>query len=990
MAKILIIDDRPVNRQFLTTLLRYQHHDLREASDGVEGLRAARDQRSDLIISDVLMPTMDGYEFVRRLREDPQIGQTRVIFSTAHYLSRESKALANKCGVTSIIYKPCEPQTVLDIVAAALSDRASPVPAAAQQPGEFDREHLRLVTDKVAEGADQLRDVHGKLAALIELSADLAQERDPVQLLNRYCSVARGVVGAGWTMVVLLERNRKAVQYLGIVGIDVEDSPALRSALLETGIFKTLLKEGRTICLSDVTSISAELRLPDGLPRAASLLVAPLVMRGHVDGWICLADKLGFDAFSEEDEQLAPALAAQMAMAYANARLYSDTLKHSSKLEAEIVQRAGIERQLSDSRAQLAGIIGSAMDSIVTVDSDHRIVMFNGAAEKMFRCTAAEVIGQPLDRFIPPGFRSTHSQDIRKFGETDITIRTMAATRPVNGLRSDGEEFPLEASISQIEVGGQKLYTVIMRDITDRQLAQETAAKLASIVESSHDAIISKTLDGIITSWNLSAQKLYGYSAEEVLGRAIAILAPSELSDEIDTILERLMQGDRIEDFETERITKEGKRISVSLTISPIRGSSGAVGGWSTIARNITERNRLEEARRASELRYRRLFESAKDGILILNAETGQIVDANPYIMNALGYAYEELLGKELWEIGFFRDASEAKKAFAELQVSGYVRYEDLPLKTRGGLTIEVEVVANVYPVGDAKVIQCNIRDVTERKSGERALEETNRKLEATVGELSATTQQLWQASKLATMGELSASIAHELNNPLATVALRVENLLVHLADDDQQRRPLEIITQEVDRMATLVDNLLQFSRRSHRQITTVNVGEEISKSVDFVRYHLRTHKIEVVREFADRLPTIQADCQQLRQLFLNLLTNASDAMPQGGKLTVRATSNSARDAGVCIDFADSGEGITPENLEMIWEPFFTTKGEGKGTGLGLAICRRIVEEHGGTISIITQIGHGTTVSILLPATDSQEALTPVENVNLKPGSLHR
>jgi PAS domain S-box-containing protein len=857
----------------------------------------------------------------------------------------------------------------LDIVAAALSDRASPVPAAAQQPGEFDREHLRLVTNKVAEGADQLRDVHGKLAALIELSADLAQERDPVQLLNRYCSVARGVVGARWTMVVLLERNRKAVQYLGIVGIDVEDSPALRSALLETGIFKTLLKEGRTICC-DVTSISAELRLPDGLPRAASLLVAPLVMRGHVDGWICLADKLGFDAFSEEDEQLAPALAAQMAMAYANARLYSDTLKHSSKLEAEIVQRAGIERQLSDSRAQLAGIIGSAMDSIVTVDSDHRIVMFNGAAEKMFRCTAAEVIGQPLDRFIPPGFRSTHSQDIRKFGETDVTTRTMAATRPVNGLRSDGEEFPLEASISQIEVGGQKLYTVIMRDITDRQLAQETAAKLASIVESSHDAIISKTLDGIITSWNLSAQKLYGYSAEEVLGRAIAILAPSEISDEIDTILERLMRGDPIEDFETERITKEGKRISVSLTISPIRGSSGAVGGWSTIARNITERNRSEEARRASELRYRRLFESAKDGILILNAETGQIVDANPYIMNALGYAYEELLGKELWEIGFFRDASEARKAFAELQVSGYVRYEDLPLKTRGGLTIEVEVVANVYPVGDAKVIQCNIRDVTERKSGERALEETNRKLEATVGELSATTQQLWQASKLATMGELSASIAHELNNPLATVALRVENLLTQLAEDDEKRRPLEVIAQEVDRMATLVDNLLQFSRRSHRQITTVNVGEEISKSVDFVHYHLRTHQIEVVREFADRLPTIQADCQQLRQLFLNLLTNASDAMPQGGTLTVRAKSVDLDETeAVQIDFGDTGEGISAENLKKIWEPFFTTKIEGKGTGLGLAICRRIVEEHGGVIKIESTTGSGTTVRMLFPAT---------------------
>ena len=177
MAKILIIDNRPVNRQFLTTLLGYQHHDLREASDGVEGLRAARDQRSDLIISDVLMPTMDGYEFVRQLRQDPDIGQTPVIFSTAHYLSSESRALAKQCGVTSIIYKPCEPQAVLDIVAAALGEQPLRLPATLRQPQEFDREHLRLVTDKVSEKADQLRESHEKLTALIELSTDLAGAR---------------------------------------------------------------------------------------------------------------------------------------------------------------------------------------------------------------------------------------------------------------------------------------------------------------------------------------------------------------------------------------------------------------------------------------------------------------------------------------------------------------------------------------------------------------------------------------------------------------------------------------------------------------------------------------------------------------------------------------------------------------------------------------------------------------------------------------------
>ena len=219
-------------------------------------------------------------------------------------------------------------------------------------------------------------------------------------------------------------------------------------------------------------------------------------------------------------------------------------------------------------------------------------------------------------------------------------------------------------------------------------------------------------------------------------------------------------------------------------------------------------------------------------------------------------------------------------------------------------------------------------------------------------------------------MGELSAGIAHELNNPLATVALRVENLLLPLTAGDPQRRSLEIIGQEVDRMAALVDNLLEFSRRSHRQDSTLDVREEIASSIEFINYHLRTRKIEVVREFADPLPTVQADRQQLRQLFLNLLTNAGDAMPEGGKLFVRvAPSHLEGAAAVVIEFADTGEGIPSGNLEKIWEPFFTTKPEGKGTGLGLAICRRIVEEPGGTIDIESVAGTGTTVRMVFPAT---------------------
>lgn len=240
--------------------------------------------------------------------------------------------------------------------------------------------------------------------------------------------------------------------------------------------------------------------------------------------------------------------------------------------------------------------------------------------------------------------------------------------------------------------------------------------------------------------------------------------------------------------------------------------------------------------------------------------------------------------------------------------------------------------------------------------------------------------QQLWQATKLATMGELAASIAHELNNPLATVSLRVETLLSQAGPEEAFKRPLEIIAQEVERMGNLVANMLQFSRRSAQHISTVDVREEIDKTLELIYYHLRKRSINVVKEFPSDAAHIHADRQQLRQLFLNLFTNAGDAMPKGGTLTIRVSSKNGTvpffddkpekiepSHFLSIEIIDTGSGISPENLQKVMTPFFTTKMEGKGTGLGLPICKRIAEEHKGTIDIRSEEGKGTAVIITLP-----------------------
>ncbi len=254
-----------------------------------------------------------------------------------------------------------------------------------------------------------------------------------------------------------------------------------------------------------------------------------------------------------------------------------------------------------------------------------------------------------------------------------------------------------------------------------RKLEGEERARLAVIEEFSEDAIIAKTLDGTITSWNVGAERIYGYSAQEIVGRSISLLVPPEHPDDTQLILERIKKGEPVIRYEALRRKKDGRLIDIIMTASPIRDTQNLLIGVSTIGHDITQRKQAEEAMHASEIRYRRLFETAQDGILILDAKTGQIVEVNPFLMTMLGFSRDQFLGKKLWEIGLFNDIVANKENFEELQRKEYIRYEDLPPETADGRKIAVEFISNVYMVNNKKVIQCNIRDSTERKLAEEA-----------------------------------------------------------------------------------------------------------------------------------------------------------------------------------------------------------------------------------------------------------------------------
>jgi PAS domain S-box-containing protein len=622
-------------------------------------------------------------------------------------------------------------------------------------------------------------------------------------------------------------------------------------------------------------------------------------------------------------------------------------------------------------------LLDNSPDAMMALSPEGTVVYWNKGAENTFGYTRKEAIGRELSELIIPPDPGEEEEKFRK-KVMDSGYSTFESFRK----KKDGSLIHVDISTRVIrdDQGSVKYILSTKRDITDRKRAEE---RFRLVVEAAPSAMLMVDAQGRMTLANSQVEQLFGYTRAELLDKAVEMLVPERYR--------AIHSGHRTHFFqhpsnramgagrELYGRRKDGSEVPIEIGLNPVKMSEGTFVLASII--DITERKLIEEARHGSELRYRRLFESAKDGILILDAVSGQIVDVNPYLIELLGISKEELAGQKLWEIGPFKDIVASKLAFAELQERGYIRYENLPLLSREGLIRHVEVVSNTYLAGESLVIQCNIRDITERKLAEEDLRKTNQSLEGAVTELqtktvelASMTQQLWQASKLATMGELAASIAHELNNPLATVALRAEALMEGLPPDDPRFISVQIISQEVERMASLVGNLLKFSRRSLPAISTLDMREELEHSLEFIEHYLSGHNVDVVRDFASELPDVHADRQQLRQVFLNLITNASDAMPRGGTLTIRAFSGVLGGRSVVIvELSDTGTGVKSGDLPKLWEPFFTTKPEGKGTGLGLAICRRTVEEHHGIIDIETSPGKGATVRITLPAADTGE-----------------
>lgn len=397
----------------------------------------------------------------------------------------------------------------------------------------------------------------------------------------------------------------------------------------------------------------------------------------------------------------------------------------------------------------------------------------------------------------------------------------------------------------------------------------------------------------------------------------------------------------------------------------------------------ITAPPRTAAGLRTSEIRYRRLFESARDGILILNAVTLQITDVNPFMTELLGYSREQFLGKELWEIGLFRDKEASQQAFRELQVKGYLRYEDLPLQTSEGERREVEFVSNVYQEDSRAVIQCNIRDITDRKRGEEER-----------GLLFQREQEAHAEADNANgiKDEFLALLSHELRTPLTSILGWSDLLSDGKLDDVAAKRALEIIGRNARAQRQLIDDLLDTSRiitgKMRLEVRPVELGPLIEIVVDAVRPAADARSIHIQMVLDPLTSSISGDPQRLQQIIWNLLTNAIKFTPKGGSVEVRLERIESH---VELAISDTGQGIEPEFLPHVFDRFLqsdssSTRRHG-GLGLGLSIVRQLVELHGGSVKALSPgAGAGTTFKVILPLMSVHYVQSHVEE--MRPTSI--
>ena len=646
------------------------------------------------------------------------------------------------------------------------------------------------------------------------------------------------------------------------------------------------------------------------------------------------------------------------------------------------------------------GILENALDCIITMDANGRVLEFNPAAERVFGFTRLEAVGKELaELIVPPQLRDAHRRGLAhylKTGEGPVIGKRIE----IVGVRKDGSEVFVELAITALKIDSAPIFVGYLRDITDRKSNEESSRRLAAIVESSDDAIVSKDLNGIITSWNAGAERLFGYIADEAIKKPITIIIPPDRYHEEQQILDRIHSGERVDHLDTVRRRKDGTLVNVSLTVSPVKNTDGRVIGASKIARDISDRVRSDR---------RRL---AQYTVASLLAGSWTLDEASPAILQTISsigdwvycalWVYDEAIGRlrcrAFWHNGDskfekFGQRSTAIQFGIGEGLPGRVWKENEPAWIR-----DVTVDQNfprapaareaglhggfAFPLFAGRAVNGVIELFSEHLvEPDQDLLQLVTALGSQVGlfiERRRVEQELERAKESAEAANAAkdrflATLSHELRTPLNPVLLWADDVLRHGNVAPEIADGLRMVCRNVELEARLIDDLLDLTRiargKLQLQLQRADAHDLLQHAIEIVRADLDCRHIQLSVALDAKSQRVNVDPPRLQQVFWNLLRNACKFTPTEGAIAVRAYNPSAQS--IAVEITDNGVGIKPEFLNKIFDAFEQLQSRKEGLGLGLAISKAIIEMHGGSISARSAgEGRGATFIVTLPVAE--------------------
>jgi two-component system cell cycle sensor histidine kinase/response regulator CckA len=634
---------------------------------------------------------------------------------------------------------------------------------------------------------------------------------------------------------------------------------------------------------------------------------------------------------------------------YSNARLYQETREAAQRVDETL--------------ALLDSLLASAPFGFAFYDRDLRFQRINATMAAINGLPVEAHLGRTLAEVIPhlaPVLEPLFKR-VLATGVSMMNLEFVGDVPPGSGQRYTWlvSYYPVRTKDGQLLGVG-----AMVSDITEHKRAEADRLLLASIVESSDDAIVATSVDGLIQSWNAGAERMYGYHAAEAVGQMLTLITPPDRLAEITWWRDQIIQGQPIRQFETMHLHKNGTPIAISLTISPIKNLFGRPIGVSHIARDISASKQAQAALLASQELYRLITERTSDLISLFDRD-GRYLYVSPSYQAMLGYDPEALLGTIALDLLHPDDRDTLISQWRQLLSDGQVQ-SVCRIRHANGEWRWIESSGRASERQGRRVLVIVSRDITER-----------RRLEA----------QFLQSQKMESVGRLAGGIAHDFNNLLTAITGYTELALDAIPAEHPAHSDLHEIQRAADRAASLTNQLLSFARKRVIAPSIFSLNDLIGGMETLLRRLVGEEVVLMIHPDA-QLGPVRADPGQIEQVLINLVVNARDAMPTGGSLII-STANVRFDAAyarqhagatagahVLLSVTDTGMGMSPEVQAHIFEPFYTTK-DNKGTGLGLATCYGIIKQHGGYIWFSSELNQGTSFSIYLPRVDGPADLLP-------------